>query len=502
MYWLLALLVLGTVLEGLLCFGVVAALPKLQKQVCVFVVAMLSLASVVLIVKSWQVWVWTVPIVLYRLINLLRVYEQRLPAQQLRTVAARAFEWLVAAQILCVLLAWYVTRYGHAMTFLDVLVVLQLLSAVVLLRASTHTWRHAAVLGQPKPLSDKELPAVSVLIPARNETDALDRCLQAMIASDYPKLEVVVLDDCSVNRRTPEIIRSFAHDGVRFIQGQVPDETRWLAKNYAYEQLSQEASGDLLLFCGVDARLEPHTIHELVCLLEARGKDMLSVMPLRATADNQSNSLLQAMRYYWEICLPRRFFKRPPVLSTCWLIRRSALEQMGGFESVSRSVNPEAPLARKAVVTDRYSFIRSDERLGVYSDKPADEQYATSVRVRYPQLHRRLELVAFASVFELLFFLGPIIGLFFVGNMTHSMAYAALWAVTLFCLLTTYGLVVVGAKLTDPWYGWLLMPVAVLADLIVLNVSLWRYEFSDVDWKGRNVCIPVMQVEPHLPKLD
>jgi hypothetical protein len=208
------------------------------------------------------------------------------------------------------------------------------------------------------------------------------------------------------------------------------------------------------------------------------------------------------MRYYWEICLPRRFFKRPPVLSTCWLIRRSALEQMGGFESVSRSVNPEAPLARKAVVTDRYSFIRSDEQLGVYSDKPADEQYATSVRVRYPQLHRRLELVAFASVFELLFFLGPIIGLFFVGNMTHSMAYAALWAVTLFCLLTTYGLVVVGAKLTDPWYGWLLMPVAVLADLIVLNVSLWRYEFSDVDWKGRNVCIPVMQVEPHLPKLD
>jgi len=502
MYWLVSLLVLCTVLEGLLCFGVATFSQKFQKQISVFVAAALAFVTVALVVRAWEVWLWTVPIIIYRLINLLRVYERRLPVSQLRTVVPRAFSWLVSAQILIVLLAWYVTYFGHVLTFFDCLVVAQLLIAIILLRASTHTWRHAAVLDKPEPLTDKELPALSVLIPARNETDALEKCLQSMIASDYPKLEIVVLDDCSINRRTPEIIRSFAHDGVRFIQGQVPDETRWMAKNFAYEQLAKEASGDLLLFCGVDARVEPHTIRELVVLLEARKKDMLSVMPLRAADKDQGNSLLQAMRYYWEICLPRRFFKRPPVLSTCWLIKRKSLEQMGGFESISRSVNPEAPLARKAVVTDGYSFIRSDANLGIYSDKPTDAQYETSIRVRYPQLHRRLELIAFATLFELVFFLGPIIGLLFVANLAHAMAYVALWSVTLFLLLTTYGLVVVGARLTDPWYGWILMPVAVVVDLAVLNVSLWKYEFSSVEWKGRNVCIPVMQVEPHLPKID
>src|SRR5690606_10627587 len=63
--------------------------------------------------------------------------------------------------------------------------------------------------------SDKELPTVSVCIPARNETNALEDCLRSMLANDYPKLEILVLDDCSQDR-TAEVIKSFAHAGVRF----------------------------------------------------------------------------------------------------------------------------------------------------------------------------------------------------------------------------------------------------------------------------------------------
>ncbi len=499
MYWLVSLLVLSTILEGLICNGGYAVRSKPHKAVCIFAAALLTGVTIGLCVLAWQVWVWSAPLVAYRLINLLRIYMGRMPSLQLRTVALRAFGWLVIGQIVVTLVAWLASHYHFEMSVLNVLVVAQLLCAVVLLRASMHTWRHAGVLTKSESLTDRELPSLSVLVPARNETDDLDRCLQALVASDYPKLEILVLDDCSATRRTPDIIRSFAHDGVRFIQGDVPDESRWLAKNYAYAQLAKEASGEVLAFCGVDALLEPQSLRELVTLLEVRQKDMLSVMPLRS-GGRQSNSLLQAMRYYWEICLPRRFFKRPPVLSTCWLIRQSALKKMGGFESVSRSVSPEAPLARSAVVTDAYSFIRSDENLGVYSSKPAAEQYGTSVRVRYPQLHRRMELVALVSFFELVFLLGPIIGLLLIGDLSNKMAYIAIWVVSLLCLFTTYGLVTTGARLTNRWVGWLLMPVAFIVDLAVLHTSLWKYEFMSVDWKGRNVCIPVMQVEAHLPK--
>jgi hypothetical protein len=210
--------------------------------------------------------------------------------------------------------------------------------------------------------------------------------------------------------------------------------------------------------------------------------------------------MLQAMRYYWETALPRRLFKRPPVLSTCWLIRREALERMGRFDAISRSVVPESSLARRAVTTDAYSFIRSDDSLGVCSNKSAQEQYGTTLRVRYPQLHRRLELVALTAFFELTFLLGPLVGLCLAGHLSHALAYGAIWTVALVCLFVTYGLVAVGARLTNLWLGWLLMPVAFLVDIAMLHVSMWQYEFATVPWKGRNVCIPVMQVEPHLPK--
>ncbi|HSX30665.1 MAG TPA: glycosyltransferase [Candidatus Saccharimonadales bacterium] len=500
MYLLVGLLVAEAVLEGLLC-GEAEALPTwLRKSACMVLAALLICAGTAVCLERWTIWAWGMPVVAYRLVNLLRVYDARLPWPQLRTVTFRAFGWLATTQLLITVLAWLAVTNKFGGVLLNVLVVAQLLSAFILLRASLHTWRHAgAPTGSVPALSDKEALSVSVLVPARNETDDLDRSLRALVASDYPKLEILVLDDCSANRRTPEIIRSFAHGGVRFIQGKVPDETRWLAKNYAYDQLVREASGELLLFCGVDAVLQPHTIRQLVEVLEARGKDMLSVMPLRHAESRRGNSLLQAMRYYWEICLPRRLFKRPPVLSTCWLIRRHALERMGGLESVSRSVNPEAPLARQAVVTDAYSFIRSDEHLGVYSNKPAAEQYDTSVRVRYPQLHRRLELIALAASLESVLLLGPFVGLLLLPYLSHAMAYGAVWVVALLCLFTTYGLVAAGARLTNRSFGWLLMPVAFAADLAMMHISLWKYEFSSVDWKGRNVCIPVMQILPRLP---
>jgi len=169
---------------------------------------------------------------------------------------------------------------------------------------------------------------------------------------------------------------------------------------------------------------------------------------------------------------------------------------MGGFDSVSRSVNPEAPFARQAVVTDSYSFIRSDEALGLYSNKPAAEQYRTSVRVRYPQLHRRLELVALAAIFETVYLLGPAVGLLLSWLLTHTMAYMAMWGVALACLYTTYALVAVGARLTNGWTGWLLLPFACFLDLAILHISLWKYEFGTVTWKGRTVNIPVMQLRP------
>ena len=453
----------------------------------------------ILLESDWHVWIASALLTPYRLINVVRFMQHRLQRDRLRDVSLQAHAWLVGAQIVLFLMSRVVEHYS-VVVLASGIATLQLLITLGLLRSTLQTWEYARPVVPSKHYPDKELPSVSVLIPARDETVTLQRCLESILQSDYPKFEVLVLDDCSQDTHTPEIIRSFAQRGVRFLQGEIPEE-HWVAKNFACEQLRHEADGSLLLYANADVRFEPTTMRAMVEHLLSQNKEMLSVLPVRPAEEKLRFSLLQPMRYYWELCLPRRMFKRPPVLSTCWIISAERLEQYGGFASAKQSVAPETHFARKAVISDGYSFVRNSAELKVYRAKDTHTQYETTVRMRYPQLHRRLELVAATSLFELLFIAGPFFGLIVSFSLPHTLAFSLVWLAAVLATEIMYFYVSVETRLNTPITAMLAAPLAILVDIYMLHVSLIRYEFGDVDWKGRNVCIPVMRVEPRKHKL-
>jgi glycosyltransferase involved in cell wall biosynthesis len=375
-----------------------------------------------------------------------------------------------------------------------VLTVLQVGLSLLILASTLRHVRTTRESVLSKSYVDRDLPTLSVAIPARNETDDLEECLQSLVANNYPKLEILVLDDCSSNAKTPEIIRAFAHDGVRFINGSEPEAT-WLAKNWGYERLYEEANGELILFCGVDTRFAPDGLRTLVAALLEKNKSMVSILPRNENVSFGSQ-LLQPLRYAWELALPRRLFQRPPVLSTCWVIKKSLLGSAGSFKAVSRSIVPESYFARTASVHDGYSFIRSG---AVISRKAVSEQRATAIRTRYPQLHRRPELVAFLTLLEIIGVIGPVVlcvialldghlAAFIAGSAAYIMLSIA-WMVTGYI---TYDRVLP--------YSLVNLPLAVLADVGLMHYAMYKYEFDEVIWKGRNVCIPVMHVVANLPK--
>jgi GT2 family glycosyltransferase len=195
------------------------------------------------------------------------------------------------------------------------------------------------------------LPTVSVCIPARNETKDLPGCIESVLASTYPKLEILVLDDCSYDK-TPGIIKEYAHRGVRFISGQEPDNS-WIAKNSAMNKLFEESKSDIVIFAGVDVRFSSNTVQYIIEQLEHGLLDMVSILPQRS--DNHEGTVfIQPLRYWWELAVPRFFGKRPPVLSSLWAIKRKKLLAVGGFDSVKRSVRPEAHFAKRLVGIDLY----------------------------------------------------------------------------------------------------------------------------------------------------
>jgi hypothetical protein len=438
----------------------------------------------------------------YRIFNAVRIVKGRMHENYLRRTTRRTSCILLASQAIIAgsWWQWYENTGNRRFLWLCAAII-QALVALIYMISTIRRLRHTMPVASTKRFTDVQLPSISIAIPARNETEDLRAVLESVIANDYPKFEVLVLDDCSQNKHTPEIIRSFAHDGVRFLQGDEPKDT-WLAKNQAYDQLARESSGEYILFCGVDIRFEPDSIRKLVTVMLERNKQMISVMPRRADAATGKFALIQAMRYWWELVPPRRLFNRPAVLSSCWMIKRDALKHTGGFAAVARAIVPEAYFAKQLVSHDTYSFIQSDDVLGIESTKAPSEQRDTALRMRYPQLHRRPELVYLTSLFELLFLVMP-----------FAMAVAGWWlpishatvlfsAIASVLLVITYEMVAISTRINHWSFALVALPIVALTDLVLLHRSMWLYEFSEVTWKGRNVCVPVMHTYPHLPKLN
>jgi chlorobactene glucosyltransferase len=434
-----------------------------------------------------------------RVFNLVRIAKARMHEEYLRRATQRTAIAFSTFQLLLLPIIAGIIPISLSLTHLPrVTAVVQTIVAVGILFITIRNIYLTRYRQGTTFYADRDLPTVSLLIPARNETIDLEECLRSAIASDYPKLEIIVLDDCS-QLKTSDIIKGFAHDGVRFVQGEEPRD-RWLAKNQAYQKLYEEASGDLVLFCGVDVRFGQHAIKALVTELLNRDKQMISILPRRLSG-SVAGAFIQPMRYWWELSLPRVLFNRPAVLSTCWLMRRTALKKLGEFSAVSHSILPEGFFARELVKTNNYSFIRANDILDIQTRKSYDEQRATALRTRYPQLRRRPENVALLALANLLFLLGPFLGLVY-GLVQNDLPTFWISLASSIILVINHVTIV---QLTSPpnvVVALINFPIEVITEVIIATVSMIRYEFGDVEWKDRNVCIPVMHVVPHLPPLQ
>ncbi len=338
-------------------------------------------------------------------------------------------------------------------------------------------------------LSDKELPSVSLLVPARNETRELVECLESLVAIDYPKLEILVVDDCSTNTKTSQIIKSFARSGVRFIKGSPPSDS-WIGKNNAYQALYEAASSEWLFFLGTDIRMGKHSLRNIMSIMGQTDLEMVSIMPFRDI--RAQYGLLAPLRHWWEFVLPREILKRPPVLSTAWLVQKGQLKPFGGLRGVSRSVIPERHIAKH--IGANYAFWLAEPRkTWLSTTKGTRDRYGTAYRHRYPQLKRRVERVAITSI-AMVGFTVTLLGSIWFAPLIGLVAYALVGFSVFMPALTFYGL---GGVLRS-----LLWPLLLLQEIAIINYSMYKYELSQVSWSGRNICLPVMRVIKQLPPID
>lgn len=328
-----------------------------------------------------------------------------------------------------------------------------------------------------------ELPSVSICIPARNETHAMTQCLERVLASDYPKMEIVVFDDESADD-TSILIKSFAHAGVRFIPGSTLPED-WLGKNFALETLAREASGKYVLFMDVDTHIQTTTISQLVSYMVNEELRMVSVIPGRNDIWRPS-VLLGHLRYFWEIILSRE--SSPATASSLWMIhRRTFMETIGGLKNHRADVEPEEHLAA-IIGTKAYRCLVNTRSLGVSYEKRWQSQVETSRRLLYPMIGGSWQ-TAFFGMLGIVFLNIPTV-IVLVGLLTGWGTLQTLTLIAGVLFAAIYGRYTLAVWRSNWWIGMVLWPVVILQELILFISSVVGYARQTITWKGRLVMSP------------
>ena len=103
-------------------------------------------------------------------------------------------------------------------------------------------------------------PLVSIVVLCHNYARFLSEAVESALAQDYPRLELLVLDDGSTDNSL-EVARRY-EDRARVLT----QENQGLARTC--NRGAHEASGELLLFLSADDRLDPRYVSELAAALE------------------------------------------------------------------------------------------------------------------------------------------------------------------------------------------------------------------------------------------
>ncbi len=365
--------------------------------------------------------------------------------------------------------------------FLAILLLLSALFSLVAIVALIRLMQLKKRFGfRPTTPSDKELPTVSVCIPARNETHAMTECLERVLASDYEKLEIIVLDDSSGDD-TSMLIKSFAHVGVRFVEGSpLPDG--WLGKNHALEDLLTEASGDYVVYMDVDTIVQPQSISRLVERAVVTGSDVVSVLPGRDDGARAS-VIFGTLRYFWVLFLASK--RRPAVSGAVWLISREKLIGLGGFERYKKLVQPEQTILIDLKTQVDTQFLINNDQLGIGFEKKWRSQVDTSVRLLQPLFGGTFFSVGVALLL-LLMVVVPALLVLAGSAIAVSMAVANGVLMTVVAL---YYCKIVWRR--HWWVGGIVWPLVLVQEAWLIMLSIVGYARGSITWKGRPIENPL-----------
>ena len=225
-----------------------------------------------------------------------------------------------------------------------------------------HNQYHLDIVVSPAPPpAGRDLPHISLIVPARNEERNIRSCITALLAQTYPGLEVIVVDDRSTDR-TAEILaemqafltlgnQSAAIPRLWVIPGaELP--TGWAGKPHAAHQGAEAARGEWLCFVDADTFASPHLIASTYLAAKEHRADLFTIMTAQNLVGFWEKVIMPVVFTALSFGFPARRVndpRKPDAIANGQfiLIRRAVYAAVGGHEAVRDRIDEDKALAER-----------------------------------------------------------------------------------------------------------------------------------------------------------
>src|ERR1035441_1254914 len=192
-------------------------------------------------------------------------------------------------------------------------------------------------------------PSVTAVVPARNEADVVGRSMTSLAAQQYPgEFHMILVDDASQDGTAGIALQ--AAPQLRVVTAR-PLPTGWTGKMWAVAEGVRTAHSEYLLLTDADIVHPPHHLAELVARAQEGGYDLVSYMVRLECRSLAEQALIPAFVFFFFLLYPPawirdRRFRTAGAAGGCILIRRAALERIGGIARIRGELIDDCALAR------------------------------------------------------------------------------------------------------------------------------------------------------------
>lgn len=199
------------------------------------------------------------------------------------------------------------------------------------------------------PATPAALPDIDIIIPARDEVETIGAVIASLVTQNYQgNYRVILVDDNSTDG-TAEAAGT--HERLKIITG-AEKPAGWSGKLWALSQGVAAGSAPVMLFADADITHDPAHLATLVAKMQRDNLQMVSEMVRLNCASLAEKLLIPAFIYFFQMLYPFAQVNNPrrriaAAAGGTVLIKRDALEQIGGLEKIKSTLIDDVSLAKE-----------------------------------------------------------------------------------------------------------------------------------------------------------